>query len=74
MSEAYEQAKEHYKDTPRPTVKEFIAHSKNAFHNLGLLFGEGFVLQAIEIAEELLDKQQRCSKCDMLYCECEEYE
>jgi uncharacterized membrane protein YjdF len=71
---SYEQAKEQYKDVPRPTVEEFIAHSKNAFNHLAFIFGEGFVLQAVEIAEQLLDKQQRCGKCDMLYCECEEYE
>lgn len=71
---SYEQAKEQYKDTPRPTVKEFIAHSKNAFHNLGLLFGEGFVLQAIEIAEALLAERDVCGECGMHYCECDEYE
>lgn len=59
---------------PRPTVEEFIDRAKEGFIEMALLFGDGFVLHAIEIAEELLDKQQRCSKCDMLYCECEEYE
>jgi hypothetical protein len=53
MSEAYERAKEEYKDFPRPSIEEFIAHSKNAFNTLGLLFGEGFVIQAVEIAEQL---------------------
>ena len=72
--EEYEQAKEDYKDFPRPSLKEFIAHAKNGYVELSFMYGGGFVLQAIEIAEELLDKQQRCSKCDMLYCECEEYE
>ena len=71
---SYEQAKEFYKDTPRPSVQEVIEHSKNAFHNLGLLFGEGFVLQAIEIAEALLDERDVCRDCGMPYCECDEYE
>jgi len=70
----YEQAKEEHKDFPRPSVEDFIAHAKNNFVALAFVYGGGFVLQAVEIAEELLDKQQRCSKCDMLYCECEEYE
>lgn len=71
---AYEQAKEYYKDTPRPTVEDFIARSKDAFQNLGLLFGEGFVLQAIEIAEALLEERDVCRDCGMPHCECDEYE
>jgi hypothetical protein len=69
---AYEQAKEDAKDIPRPTTQEFIEHAKNNFVQLGLLFGNGFVLHAVEIAEELLDARNRCGNCDMLYCECGE--
>jgi preprotein translocase subunit Sss1 len=71
---AYEQAKEHYKDVPRPTVEEFINHAKEGFVGLALLFGEGFVLQAVEIAETLLNERDVCHCCRMPHCECDEYE
>jgi hypothetical protein len=71
---AYEQAKEHYKDVPRPTVEEFINHAKEGFVGLALLFGEGFVLQAVEIAETLLNERDVCRGCGMPHCECDEYE
>jgi hypothetical protein len=71
---AYERAKEHYKDVPRPTIQEFIDHAKEGFVEMSLLFGDGFVLQAIEIAEALLHERDVCSECEMPYCECDEYE
>lgn len=71
---SYEQAKEKYKDTPRPSVQEFIDHAKEGFAEMALLFGDGFVLQAIEIAEALLEERDVCSDCRMPYCECDEYE
>ena len=74
MSEAFERAKERFKDVERPSVEAFIAFSKNNFVDLGLMFGDGYVLQAVEIAEELLYKNEACSSCGMLYCECGEYE
>lgn len=70
----YEIAKERHKDTPRPTTQEFIDYAKNNFVELGLMFGDGFVVHAVELAEELLDVKSRCSNCGMVYCECEEYE
>ena len=71
---AYERAKEQVKDLPRPTTEEFIAFAKNNFVELALLFGSGFVVRAVEVAEELLDVKSRCSNCGMVYCECEEQE
>lgn len=71
---SYEQAKEKYKDTPRPSVQEFIDRAKEGFAEMSLLFGDGFVLQAIEIAEALLEELNVCSNCGMPYCECDEYE
>ena len=71
---SYEQAKEHFKDVPRPTVEEFIAHAKEGFVEMALIFGKGFVLQAVEIAEALLAERDVCSDCGMPYCECDEYE
>lgn len=74
MNEAFDRAKERLKDVERPSVEAFIAFSKNSFVDLSLLFGEGYVLQAVEIAEELLYKREACSNCGMLNCECGEYE
>jgi len=71
---AYETAKEQVKDLPRPTTQEFIDYAKNNFVELGLLFGSGFVVHAVELAEELLDVKRRCSNCGMVYCECKEQE
>lgn len=71
---SYEQAKEFYRDTPRPSVEEFIDYAKEGFAEAALLFGAGFVLQAIEIAEALLAERDVCSECGMHYCECDEYE
>ena len=71
---SYEQAKEKYKYTPRPTVVEFIDHAKEGFAEMALLFGDGFVLQAIEIAEALLAERDVCGECGMPYCECDEYD
>ena len=71
---SYEQAKEQYKDTPRPTVVEFIDRAKEGFAEMALLFGDGFVLHAIEIAEALLEERDVCSDCGMPHCECDEYE
>jgi hypothetical protein len=71
---SYEQTKERYKDVPRPTVEEFINHAKEGFVGLALLFGEGFVLQAVEIAETLLNERDVCHCCRMPHCECGEYE
>jgi hypothetical protein len=70
---SYEQAKEKYKDVPRPTIQEFIDHAKEGFVEMSLLFGDGFVLQAIEIAEALLEERDVCGECGMHYCECDEY-
>lgn len=70
----YEIAKERLKDTPRPSPQEFIDFAKNNFVELGLMLGDGFVISAVELAEELLDVQSRCSGCGMVHCECGEYE
>jgi hypothetical protein len=71
---AYEIAKEQTKNIPRPSTQEFIDFAKNNFTELGLIWGNGFVVHAVEIAEELLDVKSRCSNCGMVYCECEEQE
>ena len=49
----YEHAKELYMNMDRPSLEEFIRHAKENFLFLGKLAGDGFVLQAIEIAEKL---------------------
>lgn len=74
MSEAFDRAKERFKDVKRPSVEAFIAFSKNNFVDLGLMFGDGYVLQAVEIAEALLEERDVCSNCGMPYCECDEYD
>ena len=49
----YEEAVEHYKGIQRSSLDEFIKHGKNNFIFLELIAGIGWVLQAIEIAEQL---------------------
>lgn len=34
-------------------IDDFIAHSRTGFVPLAVMFGEGYLLRAIEIAEEL---------------------
>ena len=74
MSTAFKAAKAALGGTPRPSVEDFIKHAKNNYVELALMFGGGFVVQAVEIAEELLYRRSACSNCGMLICECEEYE
>ncbi len=74
MSEAFERARAEIAKLPTPTIEDFIEHAKTNFVELSLLFGEGFVVHAVNIAELYLDAQQRCSSCGMYYCECEEYQ
>jgi hypothetical protein len=74
MSEAFERARAELAKLPTPTVEDFINHGKNNFVELSLMFGEGFVVHAVNIAELLLKAQQTCSNCGMYYCECGEYE
>lgn len=54
----YEHAKELYLNTPRPSIDEFIRHAKEDFLFLGKIAGDGFILQAIEIAEKLKEMQE----------------
>ena len=74
MGKAFEAATAALADTPRPTLESFIAHAKDNFVDLAYMYGQGFVVHAVEIAEELLYKQEACGSCGMLYCECGEYE
>ena len=74
MNRSFEEAKAALVDTPRPSLKEFIDYGKNNFVLLALMLGEGFVVQAVEIAEALLEERDVCSECEMPYCECDEYE
>ena len=53
MNMNYEEAINHYKDQPRPSLDEFIKHGKEHFVFLEMLGGSGWILQAIEIAEQL---------------------
>lgn len=53
MSEIYEAAKATLADTPRPSLEEFIAFAKDNFVELAYLHGQGFLVHAIELAEEL---------------------
>jgi len=53
MNMNYEEAVEHYKDTPRTSLDEFIEHGKTKFVFLEIILGSGWALQAIEIAEQL---------------------
>ena len=73
-SDAFELAKLQAADIPRASVEEFIEFAKTNFVPLAYMFGNGFVLQAVEIAEELLYARKTCGQCGMLYCECGEYE
>ena len=74
MSEAFERARAEIAKLPTPTIEDFIDHAKTNFVELSLMFGEGFVVHAVNIAELLLDAQARCSSCGMIHCECGEYE
>lgn len=53
MNRSFEEAKVALVDTPRPSLKEFIDYGKNNFVLLALMLGEGFVVQAVEFAEQL---------------------
>ena len=74
MSEAFERAREAIAHLPTPNVEDFIDYAKSNFVELALMFGEGFVVHAVNIAELYLDAQKRCGSCEMYYCECGEYE
>ena len=54
----YDEAVDVYKDIPRPSLEEFIEFGKTNFVFLGQIYGTGFVLQAIEIAEMLKEKNE----------------
>jgi len=58
----YEEAVEHYKGIQRSSLDEFIKHGKNNFIFLELIAGIGWVLQAIEIAEQLKKVSEKCQK------------
>jgi hypothetical protein len=49
----YEEVVNALKDEERPSLYVFINAGKNDFYFFGSLYGCGWVLQAIEIAEEL---------------------
>ena len=74
MSEAFERARAAIAHLPTPTIEDFIDHAKNNFVELSLLYGEGFVVHAVNIAELLLATQKTCSQCGCEFCECGEYE
>jgi hypothetical protein len=59
----YKAALEYYKDVPRSSIEEFIEFGKTNFVFLQKMYGAGFVLQAIEIAELLKEKndQKNCT-------------
>jgi hypothetical protein len=49
----YEEAVEHFKNEERPSIDAFINFAKGGFVLLEMMYGAGWVLQAIEIAEQL---------------------
>ena len=49
----YENAVERYKDYPRPFLDEFIEHVKSHWPIFGVVWGDGIMIQAVEIAEQL---------------------
>ena len=49
----YKQAVQYFKDYIRPSLEEFSDYAKKHFAFLQSLYGDMWVLQAIEIAEEL---------------------
>jgi hypothetical protein len=49
----YEEAVNCFKDMPRPSLDEFIQHGKENFVFLEMIAGSGWMLQAIEFAEQL---------------------
>ena len=53
MSTSFDAAKAALSDTPRASLKEFIDYAKSNYVYLALMFGGGFVVQAVEIAEQL---------------------
>ena len=63
----YEEAVEHYKDTPRASLDEFIEHGKNGFIFLELVAGNGWILQAIEFAEQLKKTSEMTDKESAIY-------
>ena len=74
MSKAFERARAEIAKLPTPNIEDFIAHAKENFVELALMYGDGFVVHAVNIAELLLEKQNTCGSCGMHYCECGEYE
>ena len=61
----YEQAVEYFKNDERPPIDEFIKYAKDRFVFLQSMYGDAWVLQAIEIAEELKALQ---NKWGLIYC------
>ena len=57
----YEQAVEYFKDDKRPPLEEFIEYAKKHFIFLQSMYGDAWVLQAIEIAEELRKAQNEAT-------------
>jgi hypothetical protein len=55
----YEQAVEYFKDDKRPSIEEFINYAKKHFIFLQSIYGDAWVLQAIEIAEDLRKAQEK---------------
>jgi hypothetical protein len=55
----YEEAVEELKDVPRPSLEEFIKVGKNDFIYFEKLYGAGFILHAIEIAELLKERNEK---------------
>lgn len=54
----YEEAVQEFKDVPRPSLEEFIKVGKKDFIYFEKLYGAGFILHAIEIAEMLKEKNE----------------
>ncbi len=58
MSEAFERAREEIAKLPTPNIEDFIDFGKTSFVELSLMFGAGFVVHAVNIAEMLLELQK----------------
>jgi len=58
----YEEAIQELKDVPRPSLEEFIKVGKEDFIYFEKLYGVGFILHAIEIAEMLKEKNEQTNR------------
>lgn len=59
MIMTYKEAVEKFKDIEKPSLDEFIKFAKTNFVFLDVTFGAGFILQAIQIAEDLRKAQEK---------------